>query len=205
LQRECEARNGVFCARGDAGLGGPTGLSADCLFHPRQSGYVPMPGIKWRGTYFCSVVAKDPGVKSSHRKPWSVPGCAAGCAAIKATLHMGVLRCLTPAMIRKEISVHMLAYNLVRWAMVCAAYLGEVLPRLLSFAGARRVLGAFANQLRQCPGRRLRIMFAAVLGAMASLRLPSRPRSRGAAREKKTTEKPSTSDRPKAHGKNPYP
>jgi hypothetical protein len=94
---------------------------------------------------------------------------------IKATLHMDVLRCLTPAMVRKEISVHMLAYNLVRWAMACAAYLGEVLPRLLSFAGARRVLVAFATQLRQCPGQRLAIMFATVLGALASLRLPSRP------------------------------
>lgn len=94
---------------------------------------------------------------------------------IKATLHMDVLRCLTPAMIRKEISVHLLAYNLVRWAMAGAAYLGEMLPRLLSFTGARRVLGAFAIQLRQCPGRRLAIMFAAVLGAMASLRLPNRP------------------------------
>jgi hypothetical protein len=36
---------------------------------------------------------------------------------IKATLHMDVLRCLTPAMVGKEIAVHLLAYNLVRWAM----------------------------------------------------------------------------------------
>ena len=94
---------------------------------------------------------------------------------IKVTLHMDVLRCLTPAMIRKEISVHLLAYNLVRWAMASATYLGEVVPRQLGFAGAKRVLMAFATQLRQCPGQRLAVMFATVLGAIASLRLQVRP------------------------------
>ena len=94
---------------------------------------------------------------------------------IKVTMHMDVLRCLTPAMIRKEISVHLLAYNLVRWAMASAAYLGEVVPRQLGFAGAKRVLMAFATQLRQCPGQRLAVMFATVLGAIGSLRLPVRP------------------------------
>ena len=94
---------------------------------------------------------------------------------IKVTMHMDILRCRSPEMIRKEISVHLLAYNLVRWAMASAAYLGEVIPRLLNFTGAKRVLMAFATQLRQCPGRRLRVMFATVLGAIASLQLPIRP------------------------------
>lgn len=94
---------------------------------------------------------------------------------IKVTMHMDILRCKTPEMVRKEISVHLLAYNLVRWSMASAAYLGEVLPRMLSFAGAKRVLAAFATQLRRCPGRRLAFMFATVLGAIASLILPIRP------------------------------
>jgi len=94
---------------------------------------------------------------------------------IKVTLQMDVLRCKSPAMVKKEISVHLLANNLVRWTLASAAYLGEVLPRLLSFAGAKRVLMAFASQLRQCPGKRLSVMFATVLGSIASLRLPIRP------------------------------
>ncbi|ODU40455.1 MAG: hypothetical protein ABS92_12595 [Thiobacillus sp. SCN 63-374] len=94
---------------------------------------------------------------------------------IKVTMHMDILRCKTPEMVRKEISVHLLAYNLVRWSMASAAYLGEVLPRMLSFAGAKRLLVAFATQLRRCPGRRLAFMFATVLGAIASLTLPLRP------------------------------
>lgn len=94
---------------------------------------------------------------------------------IKVTMQMNILRCLSPEMVRKEISVHLLAYNLVRWAMASAAYLGEVIPRVLSFTGAKRVLTAFATQLRQCPGKRLSVMFATVLGAIASLTLPIRP------------------------------
>lgn len=94
---------------------------------------------------------------------------------IKVTMHMDVLRCLSPEMVRKEISAHLLAYNLVRWTMASAAYLGEVIPRLLSFAGAKRVLMAFATQLRHCPSQRLSVMFATVLGAIASLKLPIRP------------------------------
>lgn len=92
----------------------------------------------------------------------------------KVALHMDVLRCQSPKMVRKEISVRLLAYNLVRWAMASAAYLAEVIPRLLSFTGAKRVLMAFATQLRQCPGKRLGVMFAMALGSIASLRLPIR-------------------------------
>jgi hypothetical protein len=94
---------------------------------------------------------------------------------IKVTLHMDILRCKSPAMVKKEISLHLLANNLVRWTMASAAYLGEVLPRLLSFTGAKRVLSAFSSELRLCPNQRLSVMFATVLGVIASLRLTIRP------------------------------
>lgn len=68
-----------------------------------------------------------------------------------------------------------LANNLVRWVMATAAYLGEVLPRLLSFTGAKRVLTAFAAELRLCTNQRLSVIFATVLAVIASLRLPMRP------------------------------
>ncbi len=94
---------------------------------------------------------------------------------IKVTMHMDVLRCKSPDMVKKEISVHLLANNLVRWTMASAANLGEVMPRLLSFTGAKRVLMAFASELRLCQNQRLSVMFAIVLGSIASLKLPIRP------------------------------
>ncbi|MBK8319085.1 MAG: transposase [Betaproteobacteria bacterium] len=47
---------------------------------------------------------------------------------IKVTMAMDVLRCRSPEMIEKEIAVHLLAYNLVRWTVASAAWLGDVLP-----------------------------------------------------------------------------
>jgi len=68
---------------------------------------------------------------------------------IKATLEMDVLRCRSQPMVDKEIAVYFLAYNLVRWAMAKAALLADALPRMLSFAGAKRLLCTFADQLRR--------------------------------------------------------
>ncbi len=108
---------------------------------------------------------------------------------IKAGLEMDVLRCQSSAMIEKEIAVYLLAYNLVRWSIASAAALADVLPRTLSFIGAKRILLAFADQLRRFPRKRLSIMLAIVLASIASLRLPHRP-GRIEPRAKKRRPKP---------------
>lgn len=109
--------------------------------------------------------------------------------SIKVTLQMDVLRCKSQAMVEKEIAVYLLAYNLVRWAMATAASLAEVLPRALSFTGANRLLGAFADQLRHAPGKRMSLMMGVVLASIGSLKLPHRP-ERVEPRAKKRRPKP---------------
>jgi hypothetical protein len=94
---------------------------------------------------------------------------------IKATLEMDVLRCKSQPMVDREIAVYFLAYNLVRWAMAKAALLADVLPRMLSFAGAKRLLCAFAGQLRRTSGDQVRTLIATVTACIATLRLPHRP------------------------------
>jgi len=108
---------------------------------------------------------------------------------IKATLAMDVLRCLSPEMVKKEIAVYLLAYNLVRWAMASAAKLADLLPRSLGFTGAKRVLLAFAEELRHSGKRRLSAMFAITLGAIAAMKLSLRP-GRIEPRAKKRRPKP---------------
>ena len=54
---------------------------------------------------------------------------------IKTTMQMDVLRCKSPAMVRKEIWTHMLAYNLIRSVMWEAARDGPARARRLSFKG----------------------------------------------------------------------
>jgi putative transposase len=55
---------------------------------------------------------------------------------IKISLQMDDLRGQTPEMVRREIWVHWLAYNLIRKAIAQAALVHEKLPRQLSFAAA---------------------------------------------------------------------
>lgn len=52
---------------------------------------------------------------------------------IKTTLGMEQLRCKTPEMVRKELWVYLLAYNLIRLLMAQAALLADQIPRQLSF------------------------------------------------------------------------
>ena len=95
--------------------------------------------------------------------------------SIKATLQMDVLRCKSKAMIEKGIAVYLLAYNLVRWTMATAATLTDVLPRALSFTGAKRVLNAFADQLRRGASNLQPAMVTTVLMSIAKLKPPHRP------------------------------
>jgi len=44
-------------------------------------------------------------------------------------MQMGVLRCKTPALVRKEIWTHILAYNLIRTVMAQAAVKHGIEPR----------------------------------------------------------------------------
>jgi len=94
---------------------------------------------------------------------------------IKATLAMDVLRCKSKPMIDKEIAVYFLAYNLVRWAMAKAAWIADVLPRTLSFSGAKGLITAFADQLRRTMSVHMCSVMTTVLSGIATLTLPHRP------------------------------
>jgi len=95
--------------------------------------------------------------------------------SIKTSMCMDVLRCKSPQMVKKEIAVHLLAYNLVRAVMAQAAHLGRVLPRQLSFKGALQMLNAFEENLRHCPLGRLALRHAHLLAGIAQMKLPHRP------------------------------
>ncbi len=95
--------------------------------------------------------------------------------SIKTVMQMDVLRCKSPAMVKKEIAVHMLAYNLVRAVMAQAAFLGHVVPRQLSFKAALQLIRAFEENLRHAPRDRLALRRAYLLAGIAQLRLPVRP------------------------------
>ena len=94
--------------------------------------------------------------------------------SIKQVMQMDVLRCKSPSMVRKEIWMHLLAYNLVRTLMARAALEAGVCSRDISFKGTLQTMLAFAAADWSCPGRR-NDLYAAVLRAVPTHRVNDRP------------------------------
>jgi hypothetical protein len=88
--------------------------------------------------------------------------------SIKDVLQMDVLRCKTPEMVRKEIWMHLLAYNLIRGVMAKAAEAHDQLPRRLSFKGALQTMTAFQDALRHAPLGVRDLLWTVMLRAIAS-------------------------------------
>jgi hypothetical protein len=91
---------------------------------------------------------------------------------IKQTLGMEQLRCKSPEMVRKEIWMHMLAYNLIRTLMAEAATYSHASPREISFKGTCQTLLAFACRRPAVPHENLRTI---VLSLIGSCRVADRP------------------------------
>lgn len=65
---------------------------------------------------------------------------------IKTTMKMDILRGKTPEMVRKEIWVHLLAYNLIRKVMMQAAFIHSKHPRELSFKLTLQMMKSFQEK-----------------------------------------------------------
>ena len=110
--------------------------------------------------------------------------------SIKSTMKMDILRCKTPEMVRKEIWVHLLAYNLLRTVMAVAAAEIEVEPRKISFKGAKQTLTAFAPKLEAARPEQRAGLVGAMLLAVGYHRVGNRP-GRWEPRARKRRPKPS--------------
>lgn len=87
---------------------------------------------------------------------------------IKQIMKMEPLRCKTPDMIRKEIAVFLLAYNLIRLLMLQAGIRYHIMPCYLSFRGALGSFREFASSLEKASGVALANWVEHVLKTIAS-------------------------------------
>jgi len=109
--------------------------------------------------------------------------------ALKQTLQMDVLRCLSPALVRKEVWAHLLAYNLLRGLMAEAALAAGLLPVQLSFKGAVQAVNAFAAVLWSVIAGELEDCCRRLREAVARHRVGDRP-NRYEPRRRKRRPKP---------------
>ena len=95
--------------------------------------------------------------------------------SIKAVLGMDMLRCKAPEMVRKEIWMTSLGYNVIRALMVAAAKAHRGDPRRVSFKGALQTLQEFAVGLREGSTQQRAWLWTLLLSSIASDAVGDRP------------------------------
>jgi len=95
--------------------------------------------------------------------------------AIKQTMGMDVLRCKTPAMVRKEVWTCLLAYNLIRRSLLQPAQAAGTSPRTLSFSAALQSTAAGWMMTVVGDDALLASLIDAALAIMASHIVGNRP------------------------------
>jgi hypothetical protein len=109
---------------------------------------------------------------------------------IKTTMDMDVLRCKTPDMVRKEILMHLIAYNCIRALIAEAAEGTDVRTRRISFKGCVQALRQWepylsqANISSQEQNRLIRLLYASIAGNIVIER-PGRSEPRAVKRRPK--------------------
>lgn len=94
---------------------------------------------------------------------------------IKQTLHLDHVRCKTPAMVRRELWVTLLAYNLIRQVIATAAAVHQKQPRHLGFTLACQSLLASWMLLATGSCRDTQTLYALTLARIAAHEVADRP------------------------------
>ena len=91
--------------------------------------------------------------------------------AIKTTMQMEQLRCKSPEMVRKELWVGLLAYNIIRSVMLEAANRSQREPRTISFKGCLQTLNAITQKI----GHLANDLYEKIILSVASSLVGNRP------------------------------
>ena len=94
---------------------------------------------------------------------------------LKSTLGMDALRCKSPSMVRKEIYVYLLAYNLLRSLMWSAGTTYGTPPLRLSLQGTRHHLNNFMAPLLAADSKKRLQIYSTLLKVIVHKVVPERP------------------------------
>ncbi len=94
---------------------------------------------------------------------------------IKITLGMDILRCKTPAMVEKELTMHLIAYNLIRLTMVQAAVKGKRNVERISFKATLQAVRQWAPHISQATAEKREQLYQSMLDAIIRVPIPNRP------------------------------
>ncbi len=140
---------------------------------------VQIPGFRTEAFYLITTLLDDKTYSSKslaelYFKRWDVE---LFFRDIKTTMGMDILRCKTPDMVYKEITMHFIAYNCIRHLMCDSSFQTEVEVRRISFKGALQALRQWEPYLKQNANRsckRTRILYL-LYESVVDNRIPYRP------------------------------
>jgi hypothetical protein len=95
--------------------------------------------------------------------------------SIKSIMNMDFLSCKTPAMVRKEIGVHFLAYNFIRIiiAEACGKY--NALPWKISFKGSVQLIHSFMPHFINSSEQKNKTLYVELLRLIIKNKIGNRP------------------------------
>ena len=95
---------------------------------------------------------------------------------LKTTLGMDILKCLSPEMIRKEIAMHLIVYNLIRDLMFQAAAAHSVSLRSISFKYSITIINQWTPYIfMRTAEEQRKLLIGEILLCIAKAKVPERP------------------------------
>lgn len=95
---------------------------------------------------------------------------------LKSHMKMDMLRCKSPDMVKKEITVYLLAYNFIRASIARAAKVKNQVPRQISYMTAIQVFNESILQVILLSGKVLKYTVDGLLSAIASIPIDQQKR-----------------------------
>lgn len=95
--------------------------------------------------------------------------------SIKTTMNMDMLSCKTPNMVRKEIGIHLLAYNLIRTIMAEACQNHGADPKKISFKGTIQLLNSFMPYFASSDNNKNKNIYEKMLALIVKNKIGNRP------------------------------
>ena len=117
---------------------------------------------------------------------------------LKTTLQMEMLSCQSPQMVRTELDVHLIAYNLIRLVAAQAATAHHMSIECISFKGTLDALRQFSTAMSRARSKRKQMqLWNELLRTLADDELPHRPNRREPRAVKKQKNKYDRLNRPR--------
>ena len=95
--------------------------------------------------------------------------------SIKSIMEMDMLSCKTPAMVRKEIGIHFLAYNGIRLIMAEACVKHDALPWQVSFKGTIQLIDEFMPHFLKSSDEKSEKLYNEMLRLVIKNKIGNRP------------------------------